>query len=374
MQPETKRFHRPSVDNNGKQRVMITIEVRIENSSYPILIEDGLRNHVGRLMRQYVADATGVAVVTNPTVGRLYAESAVSSLSEAGFSPTVIEVKDGEQYKTLDTIKTLYNGLLSAGMDRKGAVLALGGGVVGDMTGFAAATYLRGIRFVQIPTTLLAMVDASVGGKTGVDLPEGKNLVGSFNQPQMVIIDPSVLATLHADELASGMAEVIKHGLIGNAAMFERLEKERPTDFRMLVDEAVRVKVAVVEHDPFENGERALLNLGHTFGHAFELLSNYEMKHGAAVGLGMVAAARLAVELRMCDTQLVERIKRVLLRQGLPIRTEGFTEEQVMDAMKHDKKKMKKKLRFAIPKGPGCCVLVEDPPREAVEAAVREVI
>lgn len=353
---------------------MIRIDVHIDTTIYPILIENGILGRIGSLIREHVTDTADTVAVTNPTVGGLYADTVRCALGNAGFSQSIVEVQDGEQFKTLDTIKHIYDGFLQAGLDRKGTAVALGGGVVGDMTGFAAATYLRGIRFVQAPTTLLSMVDASVGGKTGVDLPQGKNLAGAFCQPEMVVIDPSVLSTLPREELTSGMAEVIKHGLIGNADLFSRLEKEKPQNFETLVDEAVRVKVDVVQRDPLEKGERALLNLGHTFGHAFELISDYRIKHGHAVGVGLIAAAKLSSELGMCDSLLLERIKKVLAVQGLSSRFPGYSAEDVIDAMRHDKKRAESKLRFAVPKAPGCCVLVDDPPADAVRRAVREVI
>lgn len=353
---------------------MIQINVEIHQTTYPILIENGIRHRVGTLIRERIQTATDTAVITNPTVGPIYLASVSQSLSQANFSSATTEIPDGEQFKTLDTMKLLYDGFLDAGLDRKGVVLALGGGVVGDMTGFAAATYLRGIRFVQVPTTLLAMVDASVGGKTGVDLPQGKNLVGAFCQPEMVLIDPEVLSTLQEEELTSGMAEVIKHGLIGNPTLFSRLETGKPKDFGALVDEAVRVKVDVVQRDPLEKGERALLNLGHTFGHAFELISNYQIRHGHAVGAGLVAAAKLSAVLGLCDATLVDRVRRALTTQGLTTRFSGYACEAVIDAMRHDKKRAKSKLRFAIPKKPGECIMLDDPPLDAVRAAVFEVI
>ncbi len=183
----------------------------------------------------------------------------------------------------------------------------LGGGVIGDMAGFAAATYLRGVPFVQLPTSLLAMVDASVGGKTGVDLPQGKNLVGAFKQPQVVIMDTAVLSTLPSDEFRSGLAEIVKHGIIGAPKLFVQLENEGPINLVQLVADAVRVKIEVVEEDPFERGRRAVLNLGHTFGHALELVSEYTLRHGEAVAIGMVAAADMAAELGRCEPALAER-------------------------------------------------------------------
>ena len=201
---------------------------------------------------------------------------------------------EGEQYKTLETVSDLYTQFLAARLDRRSTVVALGGGVVGDLAGFAAATYLRGVHFVQVPASLLAMVDASVGGKTGVDLPQGKNLVGAFKQPDLVVIDPDVISTLPTAEFRSGLAEIVKHGVIDAPDLFSRLEDEGPTSMSHMIVEAVRVKVRIVEEDPFERGRRAILNLGHTFGHALELVSNFSVRHGEGVALGMVAAAAMA--------------------------------------------------------------------------------
>lgn len=353
---------------------MPQINVNIKQSPYDIRIDNGLRHQTGRLFRDTLGHNGDVVVVTNPTVGALYAEPVMASLREAGITADLAEVPDGEQYKRLDTITSLYHRFLETRLDRSGMVLALGGGVIGDMAGFAAASYLRGVPFVQMPTTLLAMVDASVGGKTGVDLEAGKNLVGAFHQPRMVIIDPEVLSTLPKEELAGGMAEVIKHGIIGDPALFDALEKARPENFVALVDQAVRVKVGVVERDPLEHGERALLNLGHTFAHAFELVSDYAIKHGHAVGIGLAAAAKLAEILGECDAALVDRVERVLETQSLDTRLSGFGVDAIIDAMRHDKKRSKKRLRFIIPKAPGQCRIIEQPPEDAVRAAVSWVM
>jgi len=353
---------------------MNRINVNIKGAPYVIQVGRGLRRGLGALLRDQLAFSGDIAVVTNPTVGALYAEPVLAGLADAGYSTAVAEVPDGEEHKRLDTITALYRRFLEAGLDRGGLVVALGGGVVGDMAGFAAATYLRGVPFVQMPTTLLAMVDASVGGKTGVDLDEGKNLVGAFHQPRMVVIDPEVLSTLPEDELACGMAEVVKHGLIGAPALFEQLEQGPPSDFEALVLDAVRVKVGVVERDPLERGERALLNLGHTFAHAFELVSDFAVKHGAAVGVGLVAAAKLAAVLGECGEDLVARVARAVRTQNLATRLPGFGVDEVLEAMRHDKKRTKKHLRFIIPAAPGRCRIAEAVADDAVRTAVAWVV
>ncbi|MCB0129364.1 MAG: 3-dehydroquinate synthase, partial [Caldilineaceae bacterium] len=279
-----------------------------------------------------------------------------------------------EAYKTLGTMASLYDDFVAAGLDRRSPVIALGGGVVGDMAGFAAASYLRGVPFVQIPTSLLAMVDASVGGKTGVDLPQGKNLVGAFKQPELVIIDTAVLETLPAGEFRAGLAEVIKHGIIAAPDLFEELESHGPTSMGHLVATAVQVKVDVVEEDPFEQGRRMALNLGHTFGHAIEQVSELTMRHGDCVAVGTIAAARMAVDLGRCDPELAQRIEQVIERVGLPTRAPGYDVETIMQTMVFDKKRSGKTLRFVIPQALGDVVIIDNPGDEYVRRAVASVV
>ena len=285
-------------------------------------------------LRQLAGVAGPMAVVTDSNVGPLYA-------AQLGEATAVITLPAGEQHKTLDTMRAIYDQLLAAGLDRQGTIVALGGGVVGDMAGFAAATYLRGVSFVQCPTSLLAMVDASVGGKTGVDLPQGKNLVGAFKQPTAVLADVATLATLPAAEMASGMAEVVKHGLIAGGRLWQRLaatedtetiEKSRGENLRdlrnlrffqetqSLIINAVAVKRDVVQADPFERGRRAVLNLGHTFGHAIEQVSGYAIRHGEGVAMGLAAAANLSARLGHCPPDLQGMVEAILDQLHLPTR------------------------------------------------------
>ena len=311
----------------------------------------------------------------------------------------MVRMPDGEAHKTLGTAAGLYDAFVAAGLDRRSPVIALGGGVVGDVAGFAAASYLRGVPFVQVPTSLLAMVDASVGGKTGVDLPQGKNLVGAFKQPALVAIDPETLKTLPSDEFRSGLAEVVKAGMIGDPALFAAMEGRRgevsspaptsaptatggntptggvspPLRLPDLIARAVQVKVAVVQEDPFEQGRRAVLNLGHTFGHAFETLSGYRLRHGEAVSIGLAGATRLAARLELCEPDLVGRVETLLGRLGLPIRAHGFASSQVLAAMGADKKRVGGRLRFVLPRAIGDVDLFGDVPDEAV-LAVLDVI
>lgn len=281
----------------------------------------------------------------------------------------------GEAFKTLDTVSGLYPQLLESGLDRQGAVVSLGGGVVGDTAGFVAATYMRGVSLVQCPTTLLAMVDASIGGKTGVDLPQGKNLVGVFKQPLAVMADLETLATLPAPEFTAGMAEVVKHGLIANRDLFERLEsgaigRDRapsPFDLQLLVVEAILVKRQVVESDPFEAGRRKILNLGHTFGHAIEQVSGYRILHGQAVALGLVAAADLSAALGYCPADLPQRVRATLVRQGLPVwLPPEVAPEALLPAMGSDKKKAAGRLNFVLLREVGDVFVTDQVPVEAV--------
>ncbi|GIV77654.1 3-dehydroquinate synthase [Litorilinea aerophila] len=353
---------------------MTRIPVQGPEGSYPICIGEGLLAHSGRLLRNRGLRPGPAAIVTNPMIAPHYAAPVAESLREAGFEPVICQMPEGEQHKTLETVASLYDQFLAAGLDRRSPVIALGGGVVGDTAGFAAATYLRGVPLVQIPTSLLAMVDSSVGGKTGVDLPQGKNLVGAFKQPVLVIIDPNVMATLPAPEFRAGLAEVIKHGIIGAPELFRQLEEHGPLNLTQLVADAVRVKVQVVEEDPFEQGRRATLNLGHTFGHAIELVSQFSIRHGEGVAVGLVAAGHMAADLGLCDRALADRITRVVERHELPISLQGYDIEAVMEAMAHDKKRAGKTLRFVVPYALGDVRLIDDPGPEVVYRALARVL
>ncbi|MFN8444208.1 MAG: 3-dehydroquinate synthase [Caldilineaceae bacterium] len=353
---------------------MKRISVRNPEGSYHICLGEGLLAHAGSLLRNRKLRPGATALVTNDKMPSQHVETLRRSLQDAGYEVTLCLVPEGEEHKTLATVSTLYDQFIAAKLDRKSPVISLGGGVIGDMAGFAAATYLRGVPYVQIPTSLLSMVDASVGGKVGVDLPQGKNLVGAFKQPQVVIIDTAVLETLPAAEFRSGMAEVVKHGLITQSDLFEQLENEGPANLTQLVADAVQVKVKIVEEDPYEEGRRALLNLGHTFGHAVEQASEYAIRHGEAVAIGMVAAMRMAVDLGRCDTALAERTEKLLERLGLPTFATELNLEQVLAIMGTDKKRAGKKLRFIIAQGLGDVVIIDDPGSDYVRRALASVL
>ena len=363
-----------ALDAHAEVPGMNRIPVRTPDGEYHICVGSGILAHCGELMASRGIHSGPVAIVTNEVIGNLYAPALADSLHTAGFVPTVCTVPEGEQHKTLATISDLYSHFLSARMDRHSTVVALGGGVVGDMAGFAAATYLRGVRFVQVPVSLLAMVDASVGGKTGVDLPQGKNLVGAFKQPDVVVIDPDVFSTLPPAEFRSGLAEVVKHGVIDAPNLFSQLEEHGPTNMTQMLSEAIRVKVRIVEEDPFERGRRAVLNLGHTYGHAIELVSNFAVRHGEGVALGMVAATAMSHLLGRCDSNFETRIANLLDRLELPVRLEGYDLSQIINAMAHDKKRAGKTLRFVIPQAVGDVVVVDDPGSAIVRQSLEAIM
>jgi 3-dehydroquinate synthase len=336
------------------------IRVTAPDGDYDIRIDPGILSNISRYVDDFSLRGK-VIVATNTTLAALYGEPLVRNLPNA----TLVTMPDGEQYKTLETVAKLYADFVDAGLDRSGTVIALGGGVVGDTIGFAAATYMRGVRFIQIPTTLLAMVDSSVGGKVGVDLPQGKNLVGSFKQPGLVLIDPHVLQTLSEREWRCGMAEVIKHGFLADESLLDSVlwKLECAPE---LVRRAVQVKVDVVQQDPYEKNIRAYLNLGHTFGHAVEQVSGYSWPHGEAVGIGLVAAARLSHALNLCDSSLTERVEQIVEAVGLPTRLNGLDPEQLYAAMATDKKWQGGHSRFVLLRAIGQPTMVEDVPPEVV--------
>lgn len=325
-----------------------------DGNTYSIVIESGLLSD-----RERLADEFGlgkrVAVVTNETIAPLHGEALAKRLPNA----VLVTVPDGEQYKTMEIVTQLCRDLARAGLDRGSTVIALGGGVIGDTAGFVAASYMRGVRLVQVPTSLLAMVDSSVGGKVGVDLPEGKNLVGAFKQPAAVIIDPDVLGTLPPEEWRNGMGEVIKHGLLADEMLLNPL-MHTPNNAAELVARAVQVKVDVVEQDPYEHGVRQHLNLGHTFAHAIERVTEYGWAHGAAVGVGLIAAARLSQHLNLLDTATTEQVETIVAESGLPTHIGDLNPEALWQAMHTDKKWRDGRSRFVLLKGMNQPTIVED--------------
>jgi shikimate kinase/3-dehydroquinate synthase len=336
------------------------LNVDAPGGGYSIMIQPGVLTRIQRYIHDLGLD-NKVVVVTNDTLAPLYAEMVVRALPNAELAV----IPDGEQYKTLETMAYLYNQFVAAGLDRSGTVVALGGGVVGDTAGFAAATYMRGVRLVQIPTTLLSMVDSSVGGKVGVDLPQGKNMVGAFKQPDGVLIDTDVLRTLSPRQWRCGMAEVIKHGLLADEMLLDPV-LHAPHNASELVRRAVQVKIDVVQEDPYEKGIRAHLNLGHTFGHAIEQASGYQWMHGEGVAIGLVAAMRLSNALGLCSVALMERVEHLLEAVGFNLRLDGLDIESIHAAMGTDKKRQSGKQRFILLKDIGQPLIRDDVPETQV--------
>jgi 3-dehydroquinate synthase len=319
---------------------------------YDVRIQPGGLDQIGQALQARGQNGP-FALVTDENIAPQYAGRVRRSLEAAGQAVEVILLPPGEAHKTIHTASVLWERFTRAGLERRSTVLALGGGVIGDLAGFAASAYLRGVEWVNLPTSLLAMVDASLGGKTGIDLPQGKNLVGAFHAPRLVLADPDVLATLPPAELRSGLAEVVKHGLIADPGLFELCAAGLPAlsrDWPGVISRAVAVKARIVEADPYEKGLRAALNLGHTVGHAVEQASAYSLRHGEAIAIGLVAEARLAVRLGLAETALPEQIAACLQGLGLPVAIPaGLDPAHIRQAMDHDKKRTGGRQRFALP-------------------------
>ena len=357
-----------------------TVPVNLTDYSYNVRVEPGLLSRAGEVLRE-LSGSSKVVVLTDTTVGPLFLPTLQASLQVAGFASVVATISPGEKHKSLADLLPVFDTFLGARIERTTPVIALGGGIVGDMAGFVAATILRGVPFVQIPTTLLAMVDASVGGKTGVNHAVGKNLIGAFHQPIAVLADPELLRTLPRRELVGGLAECIKHEIIRDADGFAALEKnlgdilnldvDRLTD---LIAHNVRIKAKVVEADPLERGERAHLNFGHTFGHALERVYDYGHTHGECVALGMVAASSMAVELGMFEASAAERIVWLISRAGLPIIAANLDSAAVLSAMTFDKKVESARIRFILPDRIGHVVVRDDVTAELVARAIARLI
>ena len=336
-----------------KIRLMQRVTVELAQRSYDIWIAPGL---IGRL-DEFVAPLapTSIHIVTNEVVGPLYLHP-VRGACERVAPTSEFTIADGESAKTLQTAAQLVDALVRARADRGSVVVALGGGVVGDIAGFAAAVFMRGVRVVQVPTTLLAQVDSAVGGKTGVNHPSGKNLIGAFHQPSAVVSDTAVLRSLPARELSAGLAEVLKHGLLADAEYFDRTVRDMPA-LLALNDEALasaiarscRIKASIVGRDERESGERALLNLGHTFGHAIEALTGFSRwLHGEAVGCGLCLAGDLSSRLGLIGADDVGRIERAVAQARLPARIEGLSRASAIEAMRGDKKTHAGRIRFIV--------------------------
>jgi 3-dehydroquinate synthase len=361
---------------------MPTLWVRLDRSrSYPIVIAPGALDDLGRLARPRLPGRT-LCLVTHPRILRLYGRRAQRSLAVAGFRVHTLCLPEGEPAKSLAHAERICGAMLRWRLGRDAAVVALGGGVIGDLAGFAAAVYLRGVPFIQVPTTLLAQVDSSVGGKVAVNHALGKNTIGAFHQPRLVVSDPGVLATLSERQFRSGLAEVIKAGIIADARFFAALERRLPAlaarslpDLAWAIARACALKARVVEQDETEQGRRAILNYGHTLGHALEAYHGYrKYLHGEAVALGMAAAARLAGSLGVCTPRSAERQVRLLERAGLPVRGQGETVSRLMALMKTDKKARVGQVNFVLTPTIGNAKLYFKLTPFSVRRAVRQVV
>lgn len=332
--------------------------VRPGPRGYPVLVGEGLLDRLGEAIAEYAPGATGCVLVTSPQVNTLYGARATAALDS--LHPGKVAIPEGEEAKTWDAAGSLLGSLIGHGLDRRGVVVALGGGSVGDSAGFAASLYMRGIRVVQVPTTLLGQVDSGVGGKTAVNHPAGKNLIGTFHQPSLVACDTGLLVTLPRRELLSGLAEVVKYGVIADAKLYvgveaeaERLLGADPEALRWVVARCVAAKARLVEADERdERGVRAALNYGHTLGHAVETLSGHSIRHGEAVAVGMVAASRVAVYLGLLKKPDLERQLALLRRLGLPTEP-PYGVDELIPLMRRDKKAEQGSMRLVLPTGIG---------------------
>ena len=345
----------------------VRLPIAAHSDRYEFIVGGGLLPFISQL-----AGIDGpIAIITDDTVGPLYAQS-------CGPVDVVVTISPGRQNKTLATAQSIYEQLLEADFDRSGTVIALGGTVISELAGFIAATYMRGVDCVQCPTSLLAMVDTSIGGKTGIDMPNAKNLIGAFKQPKTVIADIATLQSLPPRAFASGMAEVIKHSLIADSDLLQKIESgswiqtsgkigQQALELQTLVAQAIQVKINIVQEDPYDQGRRAVLNFGHTFANAIERLSHHSVNHGEAVAMGMVAAANLSVKLGYCPEELQERVESVLVSSGLPIRIPNdLVPKQLLQAMGSDKKKKAGRLRYVLLKDVGDVFVTDEVPEEAV--------
>ena len=358
------------------------IPVDLGPRSYSIVVEPGALASVGVRLRELRVGSRAV-LVTDAGILKLHGQVVVASLEAAGLSVTVLEVPDGEAAKTLAVAEHCWDRLLAAGADRTSTVLALGGGAVGDLAGFVAATYMRGANFVPLPTTVLAQVDASSGGKTAIDHPKAKNLIGAFHQPRLVIVDPAVVLTLPDRDFRSGLAEIVKHGVVLDAAYFDDVERsaaaltarDLPTLTR-IIGGSCRLKAAVIQRDPEEKGEwRFALNNGHTIGHALEAATRFETwTHGEAVALGMVAEARLAERLGLADAATTRRQEALLRALGLPVQAAAVEAEAVLAAIAHDKKARDGRVPFVLAPSIGAFRVVYDVSPADVRAALASIV
>jgi len=352
---------------------MKKVKVRLGNNSYLIHIGSGILAHTGQRLKENGLTGS-LVIITNPVVQRLYGDTLEHNLTNEGFTVTILQVPDGEEQKSLEVAGRLYNQLTGSLAERTTPILALGGGVIGDLAGFVAATYLRGVPLVQIPTTLLAQVDSSIGGKVAVDHGQLKNRIGAFYQPRLVIADIATLKTLDAKTLVDGLAEVIKYGVIRDKGLLayieDKLDKIKSLDdgaLEEIVFRSAKIKAEIVEKDEKDSGLRAILNYGHTIGHAVESASEFKVRHGTAVAIGMLAAAKIANRMGMLDKNELLGLNRLIQRAGLPTKMPDLKVEEVVQAITHDKKILRGKVRFILPKSLGSVFITDEVSLSLVE-------
>jgi 3-dehydroquinate synthase len=362
---------------------MPIVPVKLGSRSYQIQISSGLLDELGPLARAALGDLTRQAiVVSNATVDSIYGGRAVKSLARAGFNVSRFSIGDGERFKNLRTAESLFAFLIERRVERTGVIVAIGGGVVGDLAGFVAATYLRGIRLIQVPTTLLAQIDSSVGGKTAVNHPLGKNLIGAFHQPSLVLIDPDTLRTLRARQLRSGLFEAVKYGVIRDRRLFNRialkirqLKNLESSELEHLIARCCAIKAGVVQSDERETGLRKILNFGHTVGHALEAVTHYRrFLHGEAVGHGMRAAALIAERLGLLQAADRETIDTAIASVGRLPGANTLALDDIISAMNRDKKVEAGRAAFVLPVGIGKVVIRSDVPPRIIRAVLKETL
>ncbi|HUU49707.1 MAG TPA: 3-dehydroquinate synthase [Nitrospinota bacterium] len=356
---------------------MKTIKVNLRERSYPIHIGTEIIEEICSRLRE-LPIGKKIAIITNPRIKELYGDFVSHAVDTAGFKPELIEVPAGEETKDLDWARKLYDKLISLRMDRRSCLITLGGGVVGDLGGFVASTFMRGIPYIQIPTSLLAQVDSSVGGKTAVNHPQGKNIIGTFYQPLSVFIDISFLKTLPKEEFLNGMAEVVKYGIIADKKLFHYLEENTQKVLSLdhqaleyLASRSCSIKAKIVERDEKETNIRAILNFGHTIGHAIETASGYRYKHGEAVSIGMVYASQISYDKGLCEKKDVQRIEGLLSSLGLPIKDEGLLPEDIVRTLETDKKILDEKIRLILMKEIGKVAIYNDISRNLILRVLR---
>ncbi|MFC2006880.1 3-dehydroquinate synthase [Chloroflexota bacterium] len=355
---------------------MKKVRVGLDRNSYDINIGSGALKKTGRWLKE-IGFNDKLVVITDPTIKSLYGNALKQGLIKNGFKVSILDVPEGEEQKSLERAGRLYRELTDLYSERTTPILALGGGVIGDLAGFVAATYLRGVPLVQIPTTLLAQVDSSIGGKVAVNHGKLKNRIGAFYQPRLVISDSTILRTLPSEEISDGLAEVIKYGVIRDSQLFayleENLDRIKSRDdnaLETIVLRSAKIKAEVVEKDEQDFGLRNILNYGHTVGHAIEAVSDFKVKHGGAIAIGMLVAARISNRLGMLDKNSLGRLKSVIAKAGLPVEISNLEQEKLLRAMTHDKKVLQGNLRFALVKSIGDVFITDRVSTSMIEEAL----